>query len=503
MQRRYIMKRAFSVILVLVTVLSSVSMLFSCADSTGNSKTNISEAITDEQWMKTLPEDLDFSNESDNTVVFVIPRNAEGEGMGEGSIKVDEGEGDAVDIAIFKRNQKIQSRLGVEIDVVSLPASERSSLVYTSAIQSMQSGSDDYDVIVGTQLFDVVIPTLGAFLINYNELEKYSADYIDLSQPYWDNAYNKELTYENNMFWLTGDITLGYNSGMYCTFVNGDLYEKYLFQNYGSIYDIVRSGEWTMDLMIKMSEEIYIDNGSESDKVDKDDTIGVMLYHACADIIVTGLGVKFSTKDADGVVSMTFNNANTISAMEKYFELKAARGVLYTGNPQPFDHQDVYAAEKTLFYMSGVGYAGKYLREMDNYYIIPLPKLNKEQNYRTRLSDWNMLYGINASSSKIPMTAATLEAMAAASYYLVTPIYYDETLKYKYTRDDDAAEMIDLLRDSVDSDFALLWGDSFTNLWSFFRELPNSASASALKEKQRLWDKELTKLLRKLKENNP
>jgi len=498
------MKRVFSILFSLIMIISSLLSLASCADTDSNAKTTLGSQVTEEGWLDNLPDDLDFSNETNNTVVFVLPDlNANGVvNFAARSVKVSEESGDAVDVALFKRNQKVQQRLGVEIDMIELMASQRTSLIYTTAINSLQSGSDDYDVIVGTQLFDITIPSLGSYLINLNTLDKYDANYIDITQPYWGTNYINEMTYNNNLYWLTGDITLCYNSTMYCTFVNGALYEKYLFGNYGSMYDIVRSGDWTIDLMQKMCEEIYIDDGSETDVLDKEDTTGMMLYHSCVDILATGCGIRYATRDSEGNLSITVNNPTTISFIEKYFSLKEAIGVLYTGNPEPFKPGEVFPTGKSLFIVSSVGYAESHLREMDNYYIIPLPKLTKEQEYRTRVGDWNMLYGINLNCKNIPMVAATLEALASTSYQMVTPVYYDEALKYKYTRDDDTAEMIDLIKKSVDCDFGFLWGDYFTTpIWAFFREMyvPSPSSVSGC---HRVWNKELTKLLNKLDKNN-
>jgi len=339
-------------------------------------------------------------------------------------------------------------------------------------------------------------------LLNLNTLDYYDANYIDVSQPYWGTNYINEMTYNNNLYWLTGDITLCYNSTMYCTFVNGALYEKYLFSNYGSMYDIVRAGNWTIDIMQKMCEEIYNDNGSEPDVLDKDDTTGMILYHSCADVLATGCGIRFATRDAEGNISITVNNTTSITFIEKYFALKDAVGVFYTGNPEPFSPGEVFMAGKSLFFITTLSYAETHLREMDNYYIIPLPKLTQDQVYRTRVGDWNVLYGINLNCKNIPMAAATLEALASTSYQMVTPVYYDEALKYKYTRDDDTAEMIDIIKKSVDSDFACLWGYYFGSpTWGFFREM-YVPSPSRLSSSQKIWNKELAKLLSKLDENS-
>jgi hypothetical protein len=46
------------------------------------------------------------------------------------------------------------------------------------------------------------------------------------------------------------------------------------------------------------------------------------------------------------------------------------------------------------------------------------------------------------------------------AYYtdkMVTDLYFDEALKYKYSRDEDTAEMVQLVHDSIYTDFVFIW----------------------------------------------
>ena len=62
----------------------------------------------------------------------------------------------------------------------------------------------------------------------------------------------------------------------------------------------------------------------------------------------------------------------------------------------------------------------------------------------------------------------------------VTTAYYDEALKYRYSRDPESAEMIDLIRDSVYVDFAFAWGRSLNNIHNYYRTAVNSETAPSV-----------------------
>ena len=73
------------------------------------------------------------------------------------------------------------------------------------------------------------------------------------------------------------------------------------------------------------------------------------------------------------------------------------------------------------------------------------------------MHDNNHLIGLPYTNTRIEASTATLELMAYLSYYNVVPDYINEALKFKYTRDEQAAEMIDLIYASVYTDFGLIW----------------------------------------------
>jgi len=86
-----------------------------------------------------------------------------------------------------------------------------------------------------------------------------------------------------------------------------------------------------------------------------------------------------------------------------------------------------------------------------------------------------MLYGIPLSAKDPDMVSAVLEALASESYYSVTPALFETALKVKYTRDDESAQMFDIIRETVVFDCGRLFADSFNSLsWSLVRNALNT-----------------------------
>lgn len=162
----------------------------------------------------------------------------------------------------------------------------------------------------------------------------------------------------------------------------------------------------------------------------------------------------------------------------------------------------LFAKGNALFCLEMIGNAEMELGEMENFGIIPPPMLDNEQdNYASLINAGCSLYGIYSGSSNIPATAATLEALAAMSLQAVTPEYYDLALKYRYTRDEDSAGMVDLIRSVAYCDFGVIWRgqlDDAANLIEFMNSAVKTNSFSGtLKGNQSAWEAALETLLEK------
>ena len=124
----------------------------------------------------------------------------------------------------------------------------------------------------------------------------------------------------------------------------------------------------------------------------------------------------------------------------------------------------------------------------DDFYLIPCPKLDsKQEAYRAAMSDGNHLMGISFTCENIPATTATLELMAYFNKKMVEDVYYEEALKYKFSRDDDTPEMIELVHNSVYVDFVLIWEKYlFGEHWIRYSGY-NKNIASSIEKKQSTW----------------
>ncbi len=415
-------------------------------------------------------------------VKFAVAEAAEDDGFNERSITANSDTGDRVNTAVYSRNRNVEIRCNCKI---SLTFVDNENIADTAVKNALLAGSSEYDIIAARQYDDIALCSEGVVLDLYaNETTR---KHLDITQPWWDLEYIRNMTYDKKVYWLTGDISLRYIGGLYATFVNGKIYEDKLMRLYGHIHDIVEDGRWTVDMMKEMSDKVTtVETELSPGNIDDGDIIGVAFpIHDNTNGLAVSCGVRFSYKTNDGsvVFNVTSSNRTLRNYYTKYMELLNTPGCVdysaadeYGAYSAAFDD---FRADKVLFVPGRLNQAELYLQNMEStYYIIPNPKLDiYQQEYISGVHDAISIYGINPNSKNIEASAIVLEEMAAESYRSVKPEYYDLAIKNKYTSDPYSKKMIDIISSNVYSDFALVWAytdyfkcDIGGNLGNFLRE---------------------------------
>lgn len=442
------MKKVISLVLALALFAGTLTLM-SCAmadEEYSGAQNNASASDTTSNkppYYTKLPDPITFDGAKIRfALASAHEKNLESDGYR--GCYVDEDNGEMVVSAVYKRNQNVEERLNVDIDVV-LCTDEKSLTKTVTPI--FMAGDDDIDCLWADRENDIGL-CLKGYLLDLNKLDK-NENYIEYDSDWWNSEYSDNIRYKDELFWLSGPLSLTFLGGLSCVFVNRDLYDQYLLADYGDITDMVLSGQWNVASLAKMSNDIYTKTGKTvfgSKFADK---------NAVMDALI-GAGLEYTKKNADGSISL-----DLASPSSKYLSVSSQILQLFTsvdGVGSFAEFGDGFAGGTQLFKYGKLS-DGIALREMKyDCYILPTPKLGADQaEYRSAVSSRNQLIGIPYTCQNVPAVSATIEAMAAEAYRLVMPAYFDLISKYKFTRDDDTAMILDLIRDSAYTDFGMAW----------------------------------------------
>ena len=105
------------------------------------------------------------------------------------------------------------------------------------------------------------------------------------------------------------------------------------------------------------------------------------------------------------------------------------------------------------------------------------------------------------------MAAAVLEALNAQTYRTLVPAWYEVSLKLKYSRDLISSDIIDLIHDSIYTDFLFAYSPMLSQMGQVMRDLVTNNSTdymSNVAKRDKVSQKMLQNLYKDLEKNrNP
>ena len=152
-----------------------------------------------------------------------------------------------------------------------------------------------------------------------------------------------------------------------------------------------------------------------------------------------------------------------------------------------------------VFTPAQLGHYYVFARDFDGTFgVLPMPKYNAEQERYATLCD----AGCNCISVPITcrdpeLTGALIEAMSAYSANYVNPAYVDVALQTKVARDEESAEMMQIVLESRVMDFGYLycgWNGWTWTLASLFQD--PGTYASVLQKNLKMLNKTYEKIVK-------
>ena len=384
----------------------------------------------------------------------------------------EELEDDPVKTAIQDRNNQIFDKYGISIEAEAVSG-------YDDFVKRVKNDfledTHDYQAFVGGANFLAPL-TVEGYARDFYSLGENS--YLRLDEDWWDPITQSQMSVGGCLFMINGDILITDDEHTKCMFFNKDIANDYEGTNAAfetPLYDLVRSGEWTMDVMYEMMKVVSVDGDNGKMDYDGEDTWGLVGVSFDTYMIIMGGGVPQVKKDADDLPVFAMADELNKNVFLKVFDIVSDRDrTLFVedyfswNDPQGSVVRGHFYKGKALFMTGSIcDINGDSLRNAEIHYgILPMPKYSTIQdNYASTVNPYH--FGILCipsfvSDSDIPFVTYTLEAMAYLSKQDVTREYYDRTLKLKrFADDDDSADVLDIVFRNRQVDISVIfnWDD--------------------------------------------
>lgn len=351
------------------------------------------------------------------------------------TIWAEEDTGVEVNDAVYLRNRLVEARFDINIKEI---AEASGSSIVSKASRSIQSGSDDYDLIMPESNNAVAMAQKNQ-LFDYNEIP-----YVDLTQPWWDRDMVRDLSVGGRNHLVTGDFSM-----MHYGDTIGMFFNKKLLNDLGleSPYNIISEGKWTYDKFYDMAKDASKDLNGDG-KFDKDDQFGYMsLTHIWAQGFMASAGQQMVGKDANDMHSFVMNNEKFVEVYQKMIQIMHHGNMTFDADTAG-DHrlQDIMFPNNQALFWSEVVHWATILRDMDaDFGIIIHPKFDENQTGYHNYVFPPPVMAVPVTSPDIERTGMILEALCYESTDTVIKAYYDVLLKTKISRDDESEKTLDIM----------------------------------------------------------
>ena len=348
-------------------------------------------------------------------------------------IYAEEKNDEAINDAVFERNDLVQNRLNCKI------YAEKSENVTSDMLTYINSGVY-YDVYM--PMINDVVGIIGDGLMY--DLKQF--DDLKLEESWWDQRANEGLQIKNKLYFSTGDISILDND---CTMVV--FFNKKLTSLYGiDPYALVSDRAWTIDSIYEISHA-FTENLGDTAVWDNEDKYGLHVAFNAPHSFFFGCGGTITEKDADGNIVINMNSESNIYILNKVFEISYKPDVVTNKTKNCSTFEDICR----MFLNDQIMFTTFALTDLKNfrsvygfeYGILPYPLLNGEQEeYRCLISTVLVpVVTIPVDCENPEDVALVLENMAFYSRDTVTRAYYDITLKARDLGDEESEKMLDLI----------------------------------------------------------
>ena len=415
--------KKFGIFLLLAAMLTQLA---ACGSGTTKETEAATEAATETtettRIQHAIPDELDFGGSTLGVADLGYELNY---------YFADESSSDNMVAAVYRRTQKAEDFLGIDIDT-SKPVD------YKNFVTLYKSGDDLYQLLFVGSIQNTKSLTTEGYLYNLDTLP-----YVDFSAEWWNSEQMDILRLSKNTYFGISDFIL--------TDPDAILFNRNMItdNNLEDPYQLVMDGKWTLDKFIELGKAVINDANGNGQYYDEDDINAISMGdYSYAIPFVPACDQPISAKDETGRLVMTLKSEKMLQIAEKLVTCHDTAGFLYytltTGNGTNKN----FNTGNVLYSVGGPASMSTVTDYEFDTGIVPMPKFDEAQEkYMCNTSSVKL--AVSGQTKNPEMVGAALEFLSWDSKNEVFPTYYDVLLKTRYSSDMETREMMNIIFNSI------------------------------------------------------
>lgn len=368
-------------------------------------------------------------------------------------VGVTEQNGEILNDKAYERKSAIEEKYDCVINEIYDANGGNDAVTMINA--AVMSGDNLYDIAVIRSLRFNSLITAG----NLTDLA--TVPNLELESGYYVKQSYDALSIEGTHYGIVSGITTNANLLTFCAYFNKVMLDSYKLDN---VYDLVRSGKWTLDKMQEMGKAVAADVNNDG-KYDSKDRYGVVHVIDAVEGFVSASGVKLA-EVKNGKIEKTYKSESSVEKMQRIFDILSDKQTIFNVHARGGTAQEINKLEtgmfiegQTLFTVAGLFYAPLFRDMKDDFGIVPMPKYDEAQEDYISPVFANLfpITVIPRSNDDLDSTGILLEELSYRGQTELVPALYDTILSGKCARDDDSVEMLNMIFEKPSYDIGMIF----------------------------------------------
>ena len=364
------------------------------------------------------------------------------------SIAPEVTDGEVLNDAMYNRNQTIESVFNVDI------IETRSATIQQDLRKSVTAGDNTYDASMDNIMRHFALAQEGLLL------DWYDLPHINLDAEWWDPSVVDQLTYKDKLFFCTGDISPATNVRVYSLVFNKDLCRELGIE---MPYQYVLDGKWTIDVFNQYITDVNKDMNGDG-VMDYEDRWGYFSQDGNSFMMYFAGGGRVVEINDDSEMELVMVDDRNINLAIKALEISIDETKTLMADKYVKEHNNQWPAASAWFASGGSLMRSSVFepvprdyRSMDtDFGVLPYPKLDDAQEtYYTPAEETSRMFAV-PTTADADFSGMMLEVLAAQSVSTVSPAFYDVCLEGKSVRDNESAEILDIIFANKRFDYGLV-----------------------------------------------
>ncbi len=415
------------------------------ANTTESGNRELTDIEKRAQEKDNLPASVETDYQGKKITTYSFHENYELDAIG----SEDGNAGDIVRDQVYRRNEKVQDRLGITI--INKKSDTKTWADYGVELNTLTNTADE-------NTFQIIY-TMGnsATYTKESDLFHNLADYpmLSLSSPWWKLDAMTNLSFDGEtLYYGVGDIAITTYNKAGAIFVNSRIYNAKYEHGMDGLYDLVIDGNWTLEELHNRAKESYQDPDNDGlDPMQANDVLGFAIgTQVRLKAMEYGFDVRRWSRDEMGGVQLDYDLERASTAVKLMNDLITNNeGVYYQSgyiSTGDFTRGNILFVENQLGMLMNLG------KMEDNFGVLPTPKLDKNQKeYTTEIQESSTLVTIPKFCGDPTFSSVVVEALCAESYRIVVLPYIETCMKVQYVRESRVGKIIDIILKSADKDY--------------------------------------------------